>query len=325
MDNFARYIVLNGGGLYPLMVNSIFTGGTGLTNPSIYVHNNQILVNLRHVGYTLYHAEKQKFCHPWGPLQYLHPENDLTLRTNNYLCLLNNEYKIVRHSKVDTTNLDTKPLWEFIGLEDARIVDWNNKLYLSGVRRDTTTNGQGRMELSEVVQDIHGSYVEISRLRIPAPGKDDSYCEKNWMPILDLPYHYVKWCNPTEVVKVDITNKTCETVYLGNYVPNYYDFRGGSQVINWKNYRIALTHQVDLYNNYNGRKNAKYRHRFVVWDKDWNVVKYGEPFDFIGAEIEFSCGMCIYNQDLLITFGYQDNSAFLLRCPIDIIGDFLNV
>jgi hypothetical protein len=325
MDNFVRHIILKGGYLYPLIIDSNNTNGTGLTNPSIFIdEDGSVLVNLRHVEYTLYHAEKHKYCHPWGPLQYLHPENDLTLRTNNYLCKLNNNYSIESYSKIDTSTLDIKPLWEFIGLEDIRLVRWNKKLYGSGVRRDTTTNGQGRMELSEIVEET-GKYKEIHRTRIPAPGKNDSYCEKNWMPILDMPYHYVKWCNPTEVVKADIENKTCETVFLGNHISGHYDFRGGSQIINWGNYRLGLTHQVDLFNNYNGRKNAKYRHRFVVWDKDWDVVKYGDPFDFLGAEIEFSCGMAIHSDNLLITFGYQDNSAFLLKCPMKAIEEFINV
>ena len=42
---------------------------------------------------------------------------------------------------------------------------------------------------------------EISRLRIPTPGLDVSYCEKNWVPINDKPYHFVKWTSPTEVVR----------------------------------------------------------------------------------------------------------------------------
>ena len=41
-------------------------------------------------------------------------------------------------------------MWDFVGLEDARLVKWNETYYLCGVRRDTTTNGQGRMELSEI-------------------------------------------------------------------------------------------------------------------------------------------------------------------------------
>ena len=38
----------------------------------------------------------------------------------------------------------------FIGLEDARLVFWDNKYYAVGVRRDTTTTGHGRQEFSEL-------------------------------------------------------------------------------------------------------------------------------------------------------------------------------
>lgn len=326
MDNFCKYAILNGGSLYSLIIDAKHTNGTGLTNPSIFIDKDSILVNLRHVEYTLYHAEKSKYCHPWGPLQYLHPENDLKLRTNNYLCTLNFDGQIERYSKVDTSFYDKPPLWDFIGLEDARVIRWNNKLYLSGVRRDTTVNGQGRMELSEIAEDIGGSYKELSRFRIPAPGNNESYCEKNWMPINDLPYHYVKWCNPTEVVKVDIEKGTCDTVFLGSRYYQTHDFRGGSNVVLWKNkYRIALIHQVDLYKNFNGRKNARYRHRFILWDINWNMIKYSDYFDFLGGEIEFACGMDSYQNNFLITFGYQDNSAFLLKCPETFIQEILDV
>jgi hypothetical protein len=325
MENFAKLAILNGGRINKLLIDSSLTNGTGLTNPSILIYRDSILVNLRHVEYTLYHAEKGKFCHPWGPLQYLHRENDMRLITNNYLCNLNDNYDITNYSKIDTSKLDVTPIWEFVGLEDIRLVEWNNKLYGTGVRRDTTPNGQGRMELSEIVYEDN-TFKEISRFRVPTPGVNDSYCEKNWMPILDMPYHYVKWCNPTEIVRVDINKGVTETVFLGNYVYQSHDFRGGSQVIPWKdNYRIALTHQVNLFNNMNGRKNAKYRHRFIVWDKNWNIISYGEPFDFLGAEIEFSCGMAQFKDKILITFGFQDNSSFLLEFPIDFIGSLLNV
>jgi hypothetical protein len=180
------------------------------------------------------------------------------------------------------------------------------------------------MELSEI-EVTEDSVKEISRFRIPAPPPDTSYCEKNWMPIVDMPYHYVKWCNPTEVVKVDPINKTCETAFLGStFVPKPYDYRGGSQVIPFGEYRIALTHTVNLFKSEAGRKNATYRHAFIVWDKDWNVVKYGAPFDFMGAEVEFSCGMAEYNGSILISFGFQDNAAYLLKVDKKFIEDFIN-
>jgi hypothetical protein len=322
IENFVKEVIKEGGFLKPLLIPAETINGEGLTNPSIYIKDGKILLNLRHVNYLLYHAENnQKFQNIWGgPLAYLNPEDNITLTTVNYLCTLNPDtLEIQQVSKVDTSKLDVKPLWEFVGLEDARIVEWDNKLYLSGVRRDTTTNGEGRMELSEIVNNK-----EISRKRIEPP--TFSYCEKNWMPVLDMPYHYVKWTNPTEVVKVNPKTNKAKTIFTGKHTHTLdRDLRGGSQVILYKNYRIALTHEVDLFYTEKGNKDAQYYHRFVVWDKDWNVISMSPEFKFMTANIEFSCGMAVHNNEILIPFGFQDNTSYLLKIPQDFFEKFLNL
>jgi hypothetical protein len=322
--NLCKKVITNGGELIPLIIESTKTNGMGLMNPSIFNDNGKLILNLRHVNYTLCHCEnEQLFNNRYGPLVYLNPENDITLTTTNYLCELDSDLSIKNSYKVDTSKLDVKPLWEFIGLEDVRLFRWDGKLYQCGVRRDTTTNGIGRMELSEIVYD-NNTIKEISRERIPTVNNIESYCEKNWMPIIDIPYHFVKWTNPVEVVRYDIINKITETIYIGKEVnPTIPDFRGGSQVINYGEYRIALVHEVDLLNNRLGQKDANYRHRFLVFNKEWDIVRYSDPFSFMDGNIEFSCGMTIYNDDLLISFGFQDNAAYLLKVPENLIHDII--
>ena len=311
-----------GGSIHPLIIPSEITNGTGLMNPSVYIDGDQILVNIRHVNYTLYHSENKKFQHKFGPLQYLNPENDIKLRTWNYLCELNDDLTIKNIKKIDTSRFDVEPLWEFIGLEDARVIRWDNYLYLCGVRRDTTTNGQGRMELSLIQNNK-----EISRVRMPAPGFDDTYCEKNWMPVIDQPFHWVKWTNPTEIVKFDPTSNITTTVHLdqSKIVPNLPEIRGSSHVIPYGDYYISITHEVNLIKPVVGEKDATYLHRFVVWDRDWNIVKITDAFTFMNADIEFCCGLAEYQGNFLISFGFQDNCAFILKVPTKVIDDFLEL
>lgn len=324
MEHLAKYAIERGGNIYPLIIPSHMTNGTGLMNPSILVDGDKLIVNIRHVNYTFYHSEAKLFQHPWGPLTYLHPENDPHLRTENYYCELNKDFEITRFNKIDTSQFDTyKPMWDFVGLEDARLVRWNDKLYIAGVRRDTTVNGQGRMELSEIVVN-ESSVNEISRFRIPPPIDPASYCEKNWMPVLDMPYNFVKWTNPTELVSVDPVTQECKTELLGKHVAIPRDVRGGTQVITLGDYRVALTHEVDLFNSEVGRKDAVYRHRFIIWDKQWNIVQYTKDFSIMGAHVEFAVGMCEYNDSILITLGYQDNAAYLLRIPKSAFETFIN-
>lgn len=304
-----------GGFLKPLLVPSKSLIGPSLCNPTILIDQKDILVNIRNINYVLYHSEKNKYEHIWGPLCYLHQENEQRLSTNNIICRLDDNFDIINHNIVETHFLDQKPLWSFVGLEDARLIKWKEKIYLSGVRRDTTSNGVGRMELSEI-SFLENKVVEKSRLRIPAPGKDDSYCEKNWMPILNKEYTYVKWTNPTEVVEVDPEQKTCKTINLSQYKDlKTNDLRGGSQVLFIDNNYVSIVHEVDLFNSEAGRKNGIYKHRFVIWDENFDIIKVSEKFSFMGGQIEFCCGMAELDSNLYITFGFQDNAAYILKLP----------
>lgn len=321
MESFCKKALDAGGSINFLKIPSTDSQGLGLTNPSILVVNGKILLNLRHVQYALYHSEgKQLFQTVWGPLAYLNPEDDVTLRTTNYLCELDkNTLSIDFHKAVDTSEFDVEPKWEFIGLEDARLVKWDDRLSMIGVRRDTTTNGEGRMEISKL-----NFTKEISRQRIEPP--TPSYCEKNWMPVLDQPGTFVKWTNPTEVVRIIEGTNDTETVCLVEQdVPFQRDVRGGSQVIPYKDWYIALTHEVDLYHSEQGKKDAQYYHRFIVWDKDWKIVHYSKEFKFIGAQIEFSCGMTYLDGEFIIPFGFQDSTAYIVRFPESVFLEMVGI
>ena len=153
IDNLAKLVVDNGGTISPLIIPGELTDGTGLCNVSVFIDDNDdIITNIRHVHYSLYHSEfNQNFYCVWGCLAYLNPEDDIVLRTGNYLCKLNPDtLEVETHIKIDTSKHDVKPVWTFIGLEDVRVFRWDSQLYVSGVRRDTKPDGEGRMELCEI-------------------------------------------------------------------------------------------------------------------------------------------------------------------------------
>jgi hypothetical protein len=298
----------------------------GLMNPSIFVDDDgDILVNIRHVNYTLYHSEKdQRFFSPWGPLSYLHPEKDQRLVTTNYLGRLDKEYNLINFTKVDYSKLDVPPIWEFVGEEDVRITQWDGNYYLIGVRRDTTPNGQGRMEYSKIELDKKNwTATEVQRVRIPPPVDVTSYCEKNWMPILDKPYHFVKWAMPTEVVWADPDKPECKQVLVKETPPISPDQRGGTNVIAWGDYYIAFTHEVKLWKNYLNQKDSIYRHRMIVWDKEFNFVGITSSFSFLDTPIEFCVGAAVIKKNLVLTFGVQDNCAFVLEVPKKVVNEMI--
>ena len=320
IKNLSKIVINNGGDITPLIIPSELTDGTGLCNVSIFIDDNgDILANIRHVHYTLYHSEfNQKFYCKWGALAYLNPEDDVVLKTGNYLCKLDPKtLEVLTHQKIDTSTFDIKPVWTFVGLEDARVMRWDNTLYICGVRRDIKPDGEGRMELCEIDWDA-SKCNEISRDRI-APPSGYTYLEKNWAAIIDMPYHFVRWANPLEVVKVDPNECSSEIIVSkDDKIDLPRGLRGSSQVIPVGNEgdRITITHEVDFFHHPGYNKDAFYYHRFIIWDKDWNIKRLSKPFSFMDTRIEFNTGLAIQGDDFLITYGYQDNAAYALRMPI---------
>jgi hypothetical protein len=321
--NFVKYVIEKGGYIKPLMIPPHLMVGSSLTNPSVMVVDKIIIVNLRNTNYTLYHSELNRFEHKWGPLSYIHPENDMHLRTANHITYLDNNLDIIQSSKIDTSNFDTyEPKWEFIGLEDARLINWNGKNYAIGVRRDLDIKGTGRMELSEL--EFDDKYVkEISRYRIPGPPPDNEYCMKNCTPIEGMPYHLLKWTNPTTLMRFNPDGSATDIIETESFIPGYNDMRGGSQVIKIDGGYITIIHETQLYNSEQGRKDATYRHRFVIWNDNFQIKHFSPLFSFLNMKIEFCCGMASFNDDWLITFGAQDNSAYILRVSKKVVEDFI--
>lgn len=326
IENFCKYCILQGAEIFPLNISADDAAHLGICNPSIFDDGEKIYVSLRNVNYMLYQNLNKKYQTYYGEMVYVTPDSDNNLRTRNYLANYNlDDNTIFTYNEIDTSEFDTEPKWSFIGHEDIRLVRWNNKLYATGCRRDVKETGESRMELSEI-NEVTGE--ELSRIRIKAPGNNTSYCEKNWMPILDKPFHYVKWTNPTEVVKVNPENGDCETLFVKEQdqqkINTFRALRGSSQVIPYNNGYIALVHEVDLYLNELERKEAQYYMKFVVFDNEFNIVNTSDEFKFLNFSIEFTNGLMYKNNYFYIPFSIMDNISFILKVPEHIVYNFIN-
>jgi len=303
-----------GGIIKPLQFKLPPSDGVAMMNPSILNLNGQLLVNLRCTNYTLYHNEDHRLPHYYGYLSYIHPSDQRKLITTNYIAKLDNNLNLYEPTKVNML-LDVKPKWDFWGLEDARLINWDNNLFLCGVRRDTTDNGEGRMELTQ----LDYQYNEIARLRIPMPNNQQSYCEKNWVPILDQPYKFIKWSNPVEIVSFDVNSRTStseEKPLVKEFIKG---IRGGTQVIPYKDYYIAIGHSFCFETPKYGSKDGSYLANLIVWDKELNLKYISKGFKFLNSKIEFQCGICQYDEKLLITFSCTDNVAYVVSIKPEVL------
>jgi hypothetical protein len=128
---------------------------------------------------------------------------------------------------------------------------------------------------------------------------------------------------PTELVYASPISGECEQVFVKPTAIAPKDQRGSSQVIRWGNMYISITHEVDLFKNYLKQKDAIYRHRLVVWDQELNVVGLSKEFSFLDARVEFCVGAAVHKDNLLLSFGFQDNAAFVLEVPKLVVEDLI--
>ena len=275
METLAKKIIESGGVVktfIPPARGSDRAKKNGHFNPSIFNDRGSLHVISRECTYTLFHSELGKTLVNEKPLHYIGEEGDI-FRTRNHFTYIDSKYlKPVFTTEIYTDKIDKEPQWHFSGLEDARLVRWNKSFYLCGTRRDTDSNGTGRMEMSEIVVE-HGYSKEVTRYRIPTPNNEESYCEKNWMPILSKPFHFVKWSNPTQVVKYDLYSGTTHVVVSKEPNENLSkELRGGSQVIDWGDGGyLCIVHEP--YHSYpNGSFDNEYKQQFIEWDSEWNIM-----------------------------------------------------
>lgn len=286
-----------------------------LCNPSICYADGEMYTNIRGVNYMLWNNENGTFDSICGPLLYITPNGYPKLLSENYIGKLNEEHVKIQWSSPDR--------WSFVGLEDIRLVYWEGKMYATGVRRDYWENGEGRMVLAEI--DLDGNY----RNEVVLDIEDEGFCEKNWMPIEDIPFHYVRWVNPFQIIRVDPRTGDCENVLykeMPEHVYKDYDgcqMRGSSQVIRVNDYYVALIHLCRLDRNQKNEKcSCNYRHQFIVWDNDWNMVFLSKPFSFGDFDIEFTNGLAYKDGRFYIPFSLQDNMAWLLEIDDTLLEDY---
>ena len=54
-------------------------------------------------------------------------------------------------------------------------------------------------------------------------------------------------------------------------------------------------------------------------------MKWSRDFSIMGGHVEFCVGLAKKGDDFLLSFGFQDNAAYLLKFPESVIEEFLNV
>lgn len=197
------------------------------------------------------------------------------------------------------------PAPEFLavrGMEDLRVFDWNDAVWVVATQRERTALGWCETVLARLDRTGVGD-VRMTDWRLLSPLPPTRH-EKNWMPVIEASgLSFVYTCDPPLVV-----DERGERTTRGSCPAALDHLRGGSQLIPFDAGWLALVHEVVILPS--GRN---YMHRFVWFDDHVVPRRITEPFKLGPAALEFCAGLAWHRDGdrLVASFGVGDCEAWL--------------
>lgn len=309
---FIKYLLDNNAKIAPLEINYDENEILASMNPSIWIDNDVCYINIRAVNYNLFNSRYREYTQNDQPIAYINKDEGHLITENFFGTIDLETLNIQEISKVQMMKLH-EPCWDFVGLEDARIIKWDENIYLCGVRRDVKDNGEGRMELSKI-KKIDNQWIEVERTRMPAAGDDTAYLEKNWMPIIDKPWYWLKWCCPMEFCTYSLSTNKLDIIFTNETLNVPY--RGDSHIIHIDNYYYCFVHNVMNHqlNSYTNARITYYCHYIIRFNEDFTLAGVFGPFTYDNRfNVEFGCGLAFDGINCYLTYAENDAASYIIK------------
>ena len=268
-------------------------------NPSITRFGERLVVLQRAVNYTI-----------TATGEYEMPEGGF-IHTRNFLLHLSNDFAVESALEVlPPVDLPSPRYLAVRGFEDSRLFEWRKQLWCVSCVRELTKEGWCEQVIAKLgdpkelpQNDPQRQTRHLEDWRALQP-EGPRLHQKNWMPhIKDDRLSFVYGCDPTRWI--DENGQTIAETTPPWAVER---FRGGSQVILFRDGWLALVHETAHANGL-----SYYRHRFVYFDKDRRLCRTSLPFNFASQRIEFAAGLAWHpdGERLVLSYGVTDHQAFV--------------
>lgn len=226
------------------------------------------------------------------------------VKTNIWIGDLDKDLNLKNLSMVDTSKVrDLHGQRLKRGIEDPRLIWRNNSWQYSATIWEPETREIPFAKMCTAYLDNNLSIHKLQLHNSPNPRK----VEKNWMPShresekFDFVYSY------NSVIKDGVVIKGPDTY-------SHMKLRGGSQLLSLDSETyIAITHTTEVLPN----SKRRYLHYFTLYNLEGFAIGISKPFYFITPEIEFAAGLVELDGNLVISFGYLDESSHLAVIPTD--------
>jgi hypothetical protein len=287
------------------------------------IFNPSISVSQDGVGTFVFRSTNYRYLRPvgnftsltsTGAIQYLHVKKQ---PVSNSFFLAQYDFSLNSSKSVVDINIDRISLpilpklakYNFETLEDLRICAQEGKLVLLG---NLSISGNRRRPIYFEIAHFskENELITLRELRIidyPSMMK----IEKNWVPIEGDLNRVVRWPLSAKSAGkhkaiITILNEETSSIQEIQEHPNLF---GGSPFIKYENGFLAVVHIRELGKRKN---NHKYLHKFMYYNRNFELLKSSKPFTFLGFETEFCSGISIYKEKIYISFSCNDSLNFVL-------------
>ena len=223
---------------------------------------------------------------------------DEYIMTNNKYLELNNKLEVTYEKMFDMKFEERR----YLGIEDIRIFKNNTDDKLIYLGTSQHLNGKIGMLMGDY--DINTNQIETTELKCSF---NESWCEKNWVYVNYKGENHViyKWC-PLDICKINTQTNMIDLVESKKKMPKIFEHvRGSTCGFEYKNEFWFMVHLVA----YDTPRN--YYHMFAVFDSDMNFSRHSAPFKFEGENIEYTLGIVVEDDRVLVSYSTWDRTSKL--------------
>jgi predicted GH43/DUF377 family glycosyl hydrolase len=286
-------------------------------NPSITMYNNKLVINCRLVNYSQYQARGHKVLEETG-----------IFNTENTIMII--EAKDI--NKMDTYTLERElqihskacgPFYHTCmnrGLEDARLLNIDNKIVLSCTSLEFRSDNDPRMVWVELIEKENTFLTTKTTL---ITGYEDNKTQKNWLPFVwnNNEIYFVYNYSPFTLLKLDTETSTVHPYLQIDLPVNAEHWRGSSGPVLIENQGwLILVHEVC-----DRKEDRYYMHRFVLMNEKFTELRAVSDLFYFKHKsgVEMATGMVYIDGHILITLGIEDCQAFLIKTTWENVNAFI--
>ena len=276
-------------------------------------NSNNYLMNIRYVNYQITNDGSYVINNGIKNKNNIDNKNIISL---NKVFELNTEFSIIQdffiqNDLINKNNIEDDETFnhttytedfskkKYIGIEDLKIFNFENKIFFIG----TDYNYQiGKIGISYGIYDCDiKNKLNIIQLQ---QNFSNTNCEKNWIftTLNDKLYIIYKW---SPLVICEIQENHIIQIISKNMPPFFSIIRGSTcESIDLKTKeKWFICHFVSHENP------RQYYHIFVILDNNLNLLKYSAPLKFENQAIEYCLSLLIENDKILINYSTWDKTT----------------